>query len=180
MHPYLERLARLLDHLSLIVRGLRFIATVFLGFALLGGVLTMAGLLRAGVPWWLSIPIGFVVAAPAVLLWRFRVSLESAVTLPARIRGLPTSVDDVVDDMEPIMSALKGVAPRPMSPRAFARSVRGSKAAIDAFNESPYVQLVGGVAVLHPVALLAGTTATLFAAGSLAFGIGILYLGGLF
>ncbi len=180
MHPYLERLANLLDRLSQVVRGLRFIARVFAGFALLGGLLTMAGLLRASTPWWIALPVGLVVATPAFLLWRFRASLASAVTLPDRIRGLPTSVEDVVDDMGPIMDALKDVAHLPLSPRSFARSVRGSKAAIDAFNDSPYAKLVGGVAVLHPVALMAGATATMFAAGSLAFGIVVLYLGGLF
>lgn len=47
----------------------------------------------------------------------------------------------------------------------------------DAFNETSYGRVLGGVAVLHPAALMAGATSTVFAVGSLVFGL-LVYLAG--
>lgn len=179
MNNYLQRLLGLIDHLTLVVRGLRAIAGIFLLAALLGGFLFFVGFLRAGWWWWLGLVLGLGVSFPALILWRFRAGLEPALAIPAQLRELPTSVDDVKDDLVPFIEALSTVVDKPKTPRAFIHSVRGTKAAIEAFNDSTYGRLLGGVTVLHPAALLAGGTATMFATGSLALGATMFFLGGI-
>lgn len=180
MHPYLERLNSLLGRLTLVVRGLRTVALFFQVAASFGALLTVLGFLRAGWWWWLGLILGGVVALPALALWRFRASLVPALSVPQRIRELPTNVDGIAEELTPMASALQDVVDKPKTPRAFYRSIRSTKSAIDAFNETSYGKLVGGVAVLHPTALMAGATSTVFAVGSLVFGVLVYLLGGLF
>ncbi len=177
VHSYLERLLGLLERLTIIVKGLRFVATVFIVLACLGGLLTLIGFVLAGWPWWLGFLLGLILALPAFFLWQFRKGLEQALTLPDRIRELPTSLEDVMDDLSPLSDALDGVIEKPKTPRAFIRSIKGTKAAMDVVNDSTYGQMIGGVSVLHPAALVAGGTLTLFAAGSLAVGVMFFLLG---
>lgn len=180
MHPYLERLNGLLGHFSLVVRGLRAVALVFQVAAGLGALLVVLGFLRAGWWWWLGLTVGAVVALPALALWRFRASLVPAMSIPEHVRELPTSVEGVTDELMPMASALQDAVDRPKTPRAFYRSIRSTKSAIDAFNQTSYGKVVGGVVVLHPVALMAGATSTVFAVGSLVFGVIVYLLGGAF
>ncbi|MFT7598601.1 MAG: hypothetical protein ACI8TP_001524 [Acidimicrobiales bacterium] len=180
MHEHPERVTRLLDHLTTVVRGLRAVAGVFLVMALAGGVLVFAGFVRAGWLWWVGLVLGAVVALPAVALWRFRSGLIPALGLPDLLRDLPTSVEEVKDDLAPMAAALDGVVDKPKSPWAMFHSIRGTKSAIDAFNDSVYGQLVGNAAVLHPAALMAGATSTVFATGSLLLGVLLFFLAGQF
>lgn len=178
VHSYLEHLIGLLERLTIIVKGLRLVATVFMVFAGLGGFLTLIGFLRAGWPWWLGLVLGLILSLPALFLWRFRTGLEQALHLPSRLRELPTNKEEVMEDLSPLVDALDDIVEIPKTPMSFVRSIKGSKAAMDYFNDSTYGQMVGGVAVLHPAALVAGGTLTVFAAGSLIVGILFFLLGG--
>mgnify|MGYP006950495424 CR=1 FL=1 len=180
VNDHLDRLGSLLDRLLLVVKGLQFAASGFAVTAIVGGLFAFAGFVRAGWAWWLGLMVGVILAVPALVLWQFRSRLEAALAIPDGVRALPTGLSEAQDDLGPLTAALAGIIDKPTSPRAFIQSIRGTKTALEAFNDSSVGRLVGGVTVLHPAGLLAGGTASLFAVGALFVGVAIFVVAGLF
>ena len=177
VHSYLERLVGILERLTIIVKGLRAIAGLFMGLAILGGLLMFVGFILAGWWWWLGLLIGLAMCWPAFVLWRFRVALEAAILVPTQLRAMPTSGEEVKEDLTPMLAVLDGMVEKPKSPRAFVKSAMGTKEVMDLFNDSHYGKLLGGIVILNPAALLAGGTMTMFATGSFAIGLLMFLLG---
>ncbi len=166
----IERVLALLDKLTLVVRGLRFASLFFSIAALLGGLLFWIGLAFAFGPWWLGAVPAVLMSLPALGLWRLRMSLEPTLELPDKVRSLPTSGDAAVEEFSGVADALKDVSESPFTPRAFWKAARGTKSAIDAFQETSVGSVAMSSMALHPAAVLAGGTACLWAAASFAVG----------
>ncbi len=180
MAPDVERLLRILDRLSLVVRGLRGTALTFAVASLLGAVLFWIGLLRMGAPWWLGILPFVVFAIPAFGLWRLRAAMEPALDLPAKIRSLPVDTAGLGDDFSAVAASLAEAKVAPKSPRAFVASIRATKGALDALNETRIGSVVVGALPLHPAGLAAGGVACLWAAAVFIVGLLMFLIGGLF
>ena len=178
MHPSVERLLGLLDHLASVVRGLRVVVALVGVAAILGGLLLFSGLLRFGLHWFLSLIPAVFCVIPAFVLFGLWKGLEDATKLPAKVRALPHNTDGLTDDFTAVASALANAKERPKSPRQVWKSLRASKEAYDAFGETSIGGVVGGATSLHPAGFAAGWVASLWATGYFVIGLIVNLLSG--
>lgn len=179
MHPSVDRLLGLLDHLAAIVRGLRVTIAIFAAAAVAGGLLLFSGLLRFGLHWFLSLVPSVFCLIPAIGLFGLWKGLEAATDLPDKVRALPHDTGELTDDFSSVAVALRDAKERPKTPGQIVTSLRASKQAYDAFNATSIGQVVGGAVSLHPAGFVAGWAATLWAMGYFVVGLIVNLLSGL-
>ncbi len=166
----IERILGIVDKLTIVVKGLRGASFAFAIAAVAGGLMFWIGLAMAFGPWWLGFVPALIMSIPGFGLWRFRAALEPTLELPAKIREIPTSGEEAIDEFAGVTEALSDVSESPFTPRAFWRAARGTKSAIDALQETSVGSVAMNSMALHPAALLAGGTAALWAALSFVVG----------
>lgn len=179
LDQHLDRVARIVDRLSIIVKGLRAAAFGFSGLAVVGGLLAWIGIWRSPLPWWVGIIPGLILCFPALGLWRLRLSLVPSLSIGDQLRGLPSDVKDIGEDLGRFGDALGQVKASPRSPRAFIRAAKGTKSAVDVFLDTNAGRMVQGTMALHPALLMLGATSAMFATGSFVLGGFIFFLSGL-
>lgn len=178
MHPSVERLLGLLDHLASVVRGLRVVIALVAAASVLGGLLLFSGLLRFGLHWFLSLIPAVFCVIPAFVLFGLWKGLDAATGLPEKVRALPHNTGGLTDDFTAVASALANAKERPKTPGQVWRSLKASKEAYDAFGETSIGGVVGGATSLHPAGLAAGWFASLWAVGYFVVGLIVNLLSG--